>query len=266
VPGAPTVDITTSGYVWAARRHDPRHWLFGGADYSRAVEYPLAARLLELMPGQRLLDVGAGRQADFATLAARGGLRVTAIDARDDIGAAAPDDVEIRFERCDARELPFDAASFDRISAISTIEHIHPGDDTAMAELARVLAPGGRLVVSVPFNPLKRADVFLRGEVYGNRGDRVFFEHVYDEDELEERIVAPTGLPVRERVYLGEPGTRLSSFYYSPRGLARHLRYRVPWGPLFGLLAPRFLRPVDPADFEPDDWNGVAAVLLFERG
>jgi ubiquinone/menaquinone biosynthesis C-methylase UbiE len=270
VPSPAPIEFTTREYVWASRRGNFKHWLIGGGDYSRAVEYPLAARLAQLAPGGRLLDVGAGRRAEFAELMARRGAKVTAIDAREDVGADADRSLSIDFRRCDARELPLEDQSFDAITAISTIEHIPEGDDRAMAELGRVLAPGGRLVVSVPSNPLKSADVFLREEeVYGRRDDRgrdrVFFEHVYDDDELEERIIKPTGLPVVERIRLSEPGVRMSYLYYSPRGPLRKIRYMLPVGPLFGLTAPRFLRPVAPDEFEPDDWNGAATVLVFTR-
>ncbi|MDQ3484380.1 MAG: class I SAM-dependent methyltransferase [Actinomycetota bacterium] len=45
--------------------------------------------------------------------------------------------------------LPFADASFDVVSAFDVVEHC--ADDTAaLAELARVLAPGGRLLLSVP--------------------------------------------------------------------------------------------------------------------
>jgi SAM-dependent methyltransferase len=259
------IELTTREFVWSSRRGDLKHWVFGGADYSRAVEYPLAARLAELPPGGRLLDVGSGRRAEFAELMARKGAKVTAIDAREDIGADADHTIGIEFRRCDARHLPYEDGSFDAVTAISTIEHIPDGDDQAMAELARVLAPGGRLVVSVPYNPLKSADVYLRGEVYGQRGDRVFFEHVYDDDDLERRIIAPAAIPLVHQVRLGEPGVRMSSFYYSPRGLMRRLRHRLPLGPLYGLTAPRFLRPVGAGDFEPDDWNGAATMLVFRK-
>lgn len=237
----------------------------GGPDYSRAVEYPCVLGLLEARRGERLLDVGAGRRAEFAALMDRRGLSVTAVDARDDVGADALRGGSVAFLQADARELPFEDDSFERVTAISTVEHVEDGDDTVMRELARVLAPGGRLVVTVPYNPLKRAELYLRGDVYGRRGERVFFERVYDEGELERRIIAPTGLRLADRVELGEPGMRMSSWFYDPRGPLRPLRYRLPWGPCFTLLAPRFLRPVEPGQFTLEDWNGVAAVLAFEK-
>jgi SAM-dependent methyltransferase len=45
--------------------------------------------------------------------------------------------------------LPFGEASFDVVSAFDVIEHCEPEQD-ALRELHRVLAPGGRLLVSVP--------------------------------------------------------------------------------------------------------------------
>jgi SAM-dependent methyltransferase len=66
---------------------------------------------------------------------------------------------EVPFERFggavrgDAQRLPFPDASFDRIIASEVMEHV--GDDiTAMNEMARVLAPGGAIAVTVPaFGP-----------------------------------------------------------------------------------------------------------------
>jgi SAM-dependent methyltransferase len=57
----------------------------------------------------------------------------------------------------DVRALPFGDASFDAVYSMGTIEHF---DETehAVAEIARVLRPGGRAIVGVP----NRHDPFLR--------------------------------------------------------------------------------------------------------
>lgn len=57
----------------------------------------------------------------------------------------------------DVRDLPFRSASFDAIYSMGTIEHF---DETerAVAEMARVLKPGGRAIIGVP----NRHDPFLR--------------------------------------------------------------------------------------------------------
>ena len=49
--------------------------------------------------------------------------------------------------------LPFADGAFDRVIAAEVLEHI-PDDNRAMAELARVLRPGGTMAVTVPrFGP-----------------------------------------------------------------------------------------------------------------
>lgn len=48
-----------------------------------------------------------------------------------------------------ATALPFGDGTFDVVAAFDVIEHC-PSESEAVAELARVLAPGGRLLVSVP--------------------------------------------------------------------------------------------------------------------
>jgi SAM-dependent methyltransferase len=70
-----------------------------------------------------------------------------------------------RMVQADVRALPFDDASFGLVTCISTLEHIgldvsgygglaeneRAGDVLALRELARVLAPRGRLLITVPF-------------------------------------------------------------------------------------------------------------------
>lgn len=48
-----------------------------------------------------------------------------------------------------ALELPFRDATFDLVSAFDVVEHIED-EDQGLAELARVLAPGGHLLLAVP--------------------------------------------------------------------------------------------------------------------
>jgi len=48
-----------------------------------------------------------------------------------------------------ALALPFADATFDVVAAFDVLEHCEP-EQTAMAELVRVLRPGGRLLMSVP--------------------------------------------------------------------------------------------------------------------
>lgn len=50
---------------------------------------------------------------------------------------------------CDVTDLQFEDASFDAVVTADVLEHV-PDDRRAMAEMARVLRPGGVLVAAVP--------------------------------------------------------------------------------------------------------------------
>jgi SAM-dependent methyltransferase len=61
------------------------------------------------------------------------------------------------FVVADVRRVPFASGSFDAIYSMGTIEHFDE-TEAAVVELARLLAPGGRLILGVP----NRHDPFLR--------------------------------------------------------------------------------------------------------
>src|SRR4051812_50121721 len=56
----------------------------------------------------------------------------------------APANLTARAVRADLLALPFPDASFDVVMASEVLEHI-PADEMAMAEIARVVRPGGRV-------------------------------------------------------------------------------------------------------------------------
>jgi len=125
---------------------EERHWWYRGR---RAV---LAAVLdgldLPAPAAARILDAGCGSGRNMVELARRG--TVTGIEL-------APASLQLARARGAgevlpgslAEPLPFADATFDLAVALDVLEHV--GDDeAALRELARVLAPGGRLLVTVP--------------------------------------------------------------------------------------------------------------------
>ena len=95
------------------------------------------------LDGRRVLDVGCGTGLVAAALSERA--RVSAVDPEPEMLAVArrrlPADVELR--RAPAEELPFEDAAFDAV-VLRLVVHL-VDRRRALAELRRVLAPGGRL-------------------------------------------------------------------------------------------------------------------------
>jgi SAM-dependent methyltransferase len=119
--------------------------------------------VLGLRSGERLLDFGCGG-GRHSFEAMRWGAVTTALDSDPKEARRAADWVKAMLDEdkktaeaggqghvvlADGIELPFPAASFDRVVASEVLEHV--GDDKAvLAELSRVTRPSGTLAVSVP--------------------------------------------------------------------------------------------------------------------
>jgi len=121
-------------------------WFVGRRELVRG----LLGRHLGRAP-QRLLDVGCGTGRLAGELVAAGH-RVTALDFLPEALAAARADAPgVAILRAEAGRLPLAAGSFDAVTVLDVLEHV---DDTAaLAELRRVVRPGGLLVLTVPAAP-----------------------------------------------------------------------------------------------------------------
>jgi SAM-dependent methyltransferase len=152
---------------------------------------------LGLEPGDRLLDMGCGggRHA-FAGL--RRGATVIALDysegelkdVRGVVGAMLeaeeiPADTAWGTVNGDALHLPFADGSFDVIVASEVLEHLW-ATEWAMAELVRVLRPGGRIAVTVPTELPERVCWALDRNYHDVPGGHV---RIFKRHDLEARLV-----------------------------------------------------------------------------
>jgi SAM-dependent methyltransferase len=113
------------------------------AEYEEQI-LPLARECIA--GAQRVLDVGTG-EGQIARLAARDGASlVIGVDPTlAQLTVARSRGGEVGYVRGGADALPFPSASFDAVVVCLVFEHI-PDHEPAIAELARVLEPGGRFV------------------------------------------------------------------------------------------------------------------------
>jgi SAM-dependent methyltransferase len=146
--------------------------------------------------GDRVLDLGCGF-GRHAYGALRRGADVVALDYSADevanvvgtFGAMVaagevPDGASGTAVRGDLLALPFPDASFDRVIAAEVLEHI-PADDRAMAEIVRVLRPGGRAAVTVPRWLPERICWALSDDYHQNPGGHV---RIYKGNELAAKL------------------------------------------------------------------------------
>jgi ubiquinone/menaquinone biosynthesis C-methylase UbiE len=175
-----------------------------GLPAERFVELGFAVEQAVSPAGSTVLDVGSERSVLPAYLAAERRMRVAALDLCDYVldqnVYARVLGLEDRLvgEVGDATRLQQDDDSMDLVTCISTIEHLPGEGDTACArEMARVLRPGGRLILTTPVWYATR-DVYLSQSFYDRvyTGEPLFFERIYNPSTLFERLVEPSGLTV----------------------------------------------------------------------
>lgn len=156
--------------------------------HSRTVEYPFTAS--KLGDAKRILDVGSVKGNIVWTRWLESlpiDVHVTDYDV-DDEGIFK----NSTFHKADVRDLPLEDNFFDKVLAVSVIEHIgmeRPqvvdsdlppaesfGDVAAFKELLRVLKPGGEIVMTVPFGKVA-GTIEQQARIYTEETIQRFHEH-----------------------------------------------------------------------------------------
>jgi SAM-dependent methyltransferase len=205
-------------------------------DPSRYLEFPETLRELDARPGDRVLDLASPKLV--AASLAHDGVEVTSVDE------LAPEIEKwqrlaghirgLRLQVADGRSLPFEDGAFDHAYSISVLEHIPgDGDAGALRELGRVVRPGGRIVVTLPYDE-KYWEDWREQALYvdhGGEDGRHFFGRWYDAEHIETLAAAVTP----ELELTGRRLARLQPMAVN-RSYERFFPWLVPLGPFFGLM------------------------------
>jgi SAM-dependent methyltransferase len=225
-------------------------------EYYRRCEIALIRRALGDLSGKRVLKLDLWNEAFNTRILhwmAEEGAEAYGLDLSNVVAHQARHNTVLaghphRLVRADIRELPFAEGSFDAVYTMGTIEHIDEYAD-AVAEVRRVLKPGGRAIIGVPH----KWNVFLRPalvwllDLFGKYAYSP--EKAFSSPELR-GVIERTGLTVRERTgILSIPGLlRLADVYCFTRGIGlyrlsplalwpfEHLETRYRWPGRFGYL------------------------------
>jgi len=145
--------------------------------YHRALLDPFLDRVAQAVGRGRALDLGCGTGAVTVALAERG-LDVTGMDHSPEMLAIAERKLASRMPEGtyklvtgDVRKLPFASAEFDCVTCQGLLHHLE-GIQATLAEMKRVLKPGGQFYISEPClnqTPLKRTGAMIWHRMGGGR-------------------------------------------------------------------------------------------------
>lgn len=153
-------------------------------------------RVLASLSPKRVLEVGGGQGELAERMQTELGARVTFLDQSERMVEVARARGILDAHVGDAQELPFDDESFDTVVAAWMLYHV-PEPDRALAEMARVLVPGGRLVAVT--NSVRHIEELrdLFGALQGfekqfnaENGEAILRRHFRDVDHTDAEVVA----------------------------------------------------------------------------
>lgn len=176
------------------------------ADLARHENWNAIQRLMPV--GGRLLEAGCGLAKWVAFLDAQGfeahGLDYSPVAIRQSLSRWPG----LRLACGDLRAMPYAECTFDGIVSFGAVEHDPEGPGRSLAEMYRVLKPGGILYCTVPCMNVIRRSGLLRLEnaavrnsvirrLAGRRGKAIFFEYVFTTREYRTHLGA-AGFAVKE--------------------------------------------------------------------
>lgn len=161
---------------------------------------PWLAKAAGVCPGHAVLDVGCGTGIAAIAAVELGASSVFGVDInRGMLDVARRKSPTVKWREAAAEELPFEADAFDRVLCQFALMFLKD-QVKALAEMARVTRPGGRVAVavweSVAYSPGYDVLVPLLGEIVGPEAEAALAApfSIGNRNELD-RLFAAAGLP-----------------------------------------------------------------------
>lgn len=211
------IDLSTGAYARKQIYCDSRL-----VSWSHRSRFQLAARLVAPARGGRLIDYGCGdgtfigmMHGQFQACVGADNDAAQLEDCRARLGAIE----NVRFITTGALDAR-DAGAYDAVTCMEVLEHcVEAVRHDVIAELRRLVAPNGRVIVSVPIETgpsLVAKQVARRLAAWRNLGDYSHSER-YTAGELARMAVAPGRAPIARTAYeAGEGAARYR--YYGHKG------------------------------------------------
>jgi SAM-dependent methyltransferase len=173
-------------------------------DIFRNIEDPFVLRYGDFTNEDIVLDVGSGDSTVPAFIRSKYGSTVYVVDI--DINMLESQrqyrsalNCELNIEEQDATDLIYPDEYFDKIIAISSIEHIPgDGDILSITEFSRVLKKGGKCLITVPFGDYEE----IKYPWYYSG-----FERRYDLENLNKRLLFTHNMNIEKLLFLSTPET-----------------------------------------------------------
>lgn len=161
----------------------------------------------------------------------------------------------------------FTEKKFDVITNISVIEHFEDGlDTTAMIKSSNLLKENGFYILSTLINECYPRNFFVNKNVYGVNYTKepVFFQRHYNVEQIENKLIVPSKLREKQRIYFGEYDLKFFQKFLNIPSFLKPLKILYQW--LTPYFAYKYLTYNDfPISDESIPMNTSSGIILILR-
>jgi SAM-dependent methyltransferase len=189
-----------------------REWYSVPMNYVRIIESPLTFELLDINKNHKILDISSPKLLPLYMMV-NGFKNITVSDIeeyfKEDFKVYSEHfTISPKIETFDARNIPYQDETFDRVFSVSVLEHVPgEGDIHISKEVARVLKPDGLFVLTLPAYKVYLEEWVKNPSIYwqteNDREGRSFYQRRYDESSIRHRF-SGLGMTIKDIIYIAE--------------------------------------------------------------